>query len=107
MLTPENTPVPEGFVHIDFKDLSLGTCWIYGKENEVHDTSACKHKLIENDMKIWQDETEAVWSYSNLEVWYEDRKAYKECIRCDWKIRIICGWSRLYSKIMVGCELSF
>ena len=35
MLTPENTPVPDGFVSIDFKNLSLGTCWIYGKENEV------------------------------------------------------------------------
>ncbi len=57
--------VPEGFVHIDFKDLSLGTCWIYGKENEVHDTSACKQKLTENGMKIWQDEHEAVWSFEN------------------------------------------
>ena len=65
MLSPENTPVPEGFMHVDFKDLSLGTCWIYGKENEVHDTSACKQKIIENGMKIWQDENKAVWSFEN------------------------------------------
>ncbi len=65
MLTPVNTLVPDGFVSIDFKDLSLGTCWIYGKENEVHDTSACKQKLAENGMKIWQDEKGAVWSFEN------------------------------------------
>ena len=65
MLSPENTPVPEGFMHVDFKDLSLGTCWIYGKENEVHNTSACKQKLTENGMKIWQDENKAVWSFEN------------------------------------------
>ena len=63
MLTPENTPVPEGFVSIDFKDLSLGTCWIYGKENEVHDASACKQKLAENGIEIWQDKKGAVWSF--------------------------------------------
>ncbi|MBR6678354.1 MAG: ABC transporter ATP-binding protein, partial [Oscillospiraceae bacterium] len=55
-----------GFVYIDFKDLSLGTCWIYGKENEVHDTSACKQKLTENGMKIWQDEHETVWSFEKF-----------------------------------------
>ena len=65
MLTPENTPVPDGFVSIDFKDLGLGTCWIYGKENEVHDTSACKQKLAEVGMEIWQDENGAVWSFEN------------------------------------------
>ncbi len=63
--TPENTPVPEGFVSVDFNDLSLGTCWIYGKENGVHDTSACKQKLSENNMNIWNDETGAVWSFEN------------------------------------------
>ena len=65
MLAPENTQVPEGFISIDFKDLCLGTCWIYGKENEVHDTSACKQKLAENGMEIWQDEKGAVWSFEN------------------------------------------
>ena len=65
MFTPENTPVPDGFLHIDFSNLSLGTCWIYGKESEVHDTSACKQKLIENGMRIWQDEKGAEWSFEN------------------------------------------
>lgn len=65
MLTPENTPVPEGFLSIDFANLDLGTCWIYGREDEVHDTSACAQKITEQGMKIWQDENGAVWSFEN------------------------------------------
>ena len=65
MFAPANTPVPEGFISIDFKNFSLGTCWIYGKENEVHDTSACKQKLSESGMKIWKDQNGAIWSFEN------------------------------------------
>ena len=65
MLTPENTPVPEGFLSIDFANLDLGTCWIYGREDEVHDTSACAQRITEQGMKIWQDENGAVWSFEN------------------------------------------
>ena len=65
MLAPENTVVPEGFIGIDFNNLSLGTCWIYGKEEEVHDTSARKQMIINNGMEIWQDEKGAVWSFEN------------------------------------------
>ena len=65
MLTPVNTPVPEGFLSIDFANLDLGTCWIYGREDEVHDTSACAQKITEQGMKIWQDENGAVWSFEN------------------------------------------
>ncbi len=65
MLTPENTPVPNGFIHIDFMDLNLGTCWIYGKEADVHDTSLCKQKLLDNGIKLWRDENEAEWSFEN------------------------------------------
>lgn len=36
MFAPENTEVPEGFDHIDFPKSNLGTCWIYGKEDETH-----------------------------------------------------------------------
>ena len=28
MFAPEHTPVPDGFVSVDFENLSLGTCWI-------------------------------------------------------------------------------
>lgn len=65
MFAPKNTPVPAGFVSMDFHDLDLGTCWIYGKEDEVHDTSACRQKLAENGMELWQDERGAVWSFEN------------------------------------------
>ena len=65
MLTPENTPIPDGFVSIDFKDLSLGTCWIYGKESEIHDTRNCRQKLTDSGMTIWQDKDGAVWSFEN------------------------------------------
>ena len=33
---PEATPVPEGFVYIDFPKTTLGVCWLYGKEDEVY-----------------------------------------------------------------------
>ncbi len=65
MFVPENTPIPDGFIAIDFKNLNLGTCWISGKEDEVHDTSACKHKLIEQGMEIWQDDNGGIWSFEN------------------------------------------
>ena len=65
MLAPENTPVPEGFLSIDFEHLCLGTCWIYGKENEVHDTSACKQKLAENGIELWEDDNGGIWSFEN------------------------------------------
>ena len=31
MLTPANTRVPSSFISMDFVELNLGTCWIYGK----------------------------------------------------------------------------
>ena len=65
MLTPKHTPVPNEFVSIDFENLSLGTCWIYGKENEIHDTSSCKQKLEENGMELWRDNEGATWSFEN------------------------------------------
>ena len=33
--TPENTPVPEGFEYADFPKMSIGICWLFGKEDEV------------------------------------------------------------------------
>ena len=65
MLTPENTSVPNGFISIDFKDLNLGTCWLYGKESEVHNTGECKKKLEENGIQLWKDKDGAFWSFEN------------------------------------------
>ena len=65
MFTPANTPVPDGFDYIDFPSVGLGTNWIYGKENEVHDTSSCRSLLIDNGMNIWTDERGGEWSFEN------------------------------------------
>ncbi len=65
MFTPANTLVPQGFDFVDFPAIGIGTCWIYGKENDVHDTSACKRKLAENGMEPWMDESGATWSFEN------------------------------------------
>ena len=65
MFTPTNTPVPEGFASIDFPAMGLGTCWLYGKEDEVHDTSACKGFVMDAQLTIWQDNEGGVWSFEN------------------------------------------
>ncbi len=65
MFTPADTEIPDGFVGIDFEDTDLGTCWIYGRENEVHDTSKCSDALKENGLLLWKDRTGAVWSFEN------------------------------------------
>ena len=33
--TPENTPVSEGYECVDFPKMDIGTCWLYGKEEDV------------------------------------------------------------------------
>ena len=65
MFTPANTPVPEGFAHIDFSEVNLGTCWIYGKEKEVHNTKACKGEVIDQGLELWTDDNGGVWSFEN------------------------------------------
>lgn len=39
MFAPAGTPAPDGFISVDFNGVDLGTCWLYGKESEVHDTA--------------------------------------------------------------------
>ncbi len=65
MMTPAKTEAPEGFISIDFEALDLGTCWIYGKEKEVHQTSHCRGELEKNGMTPWKDENGGVWSFEN------------------------------------------
>ena len=65
MFTPEGTPVPDGFSNVDFPAGGLGTCWIYGKEKEIHNTKACKASIQCADMNIWQDSNGGVWSFEN------------------------------------------
>ena len=65
MLTPPGTPVPEGFEYIDFPAIGLGTCWIYGKENEVHDTRKCRSMVTDLGLSIWKDSNGGEWSFEN------------------------------------------
>ncbi len=65
MFAPIVTPVPEGFLSVDFSDVALGTCWIYGFEAEVHDTSACRSALAQQGMTVWTDENGGTWSFEN------------------------------------------
>ena len=62
MFAPADTQIPEGFEAIDFDGVSLGTCWIYGSENEVHNTSGCLGRIKESGYELWTDENGAVYS---------------------------------------------
>mgnify|MGYP001074408679 FL=1 len=65
MFAPADTEVPEGFEKIDFPAGGLGTCFIYGKEEEVHDTSGCRGAVENMGMEIWLDERGGIWSFEN------------------------------------------
>lgn len=66
MFTPADTVVPEGFDYIDFPAVGLGTCWIYGKENEVHGTiGKCRASVESIGLTIWKDAEGSEWSFEN------------------------------------------
>lgn len=66
MFAPENTEVPEGFQHIDFPKSSLGTCWIYGPEKEVHGAvCGCRNALQDAGIEISTDDEGAELSFEN------------------------------------------
>ncbi len=65
MFAPPETDVPDGFACIDFPTLSLGTCWLYGQENKVHDTSGCRVAIEAQGMVPWRDERGGEWSFEN------------------------------------------
>ncbi len=53
MFTPAGTSVPEGLDFIDFPASEFGTCWIYGKEEDVHGCiGGCKSALAEHGFEI-------------------------------------------------------
>ena len=67
MFTPADTPVPAGFDYVDFPaDADLGTCWIYGKESEVHTLCGrCRPAIEEAGMTLWRDADGAAWCFEN------------------------------------------
>lgn len=66
MFTPENTEVPEGFDYLDFPKSALGTCWIYGKEEEVHGIICQCYEAVRNaGMEISVDADGVEKSFEN------------------------------------------
>ncbi|RKJ21406.1 hypothetical protein D7X48_05505 [bacterium D16-50] len=66
MFTPENTIVPEGFEYIDFPKSSMGTCWVYGKEEETHAAVCnCRKALQDAGMEADTDCSGAETSFEN------------------------------------------
>ena len=66
MFTPENTVVPEGFEYIDFPKSSMGTCWVYGKEEETHAAVCnCRKALQDAGMEADTDCSGAETSFEN------------------------------------------
>ncbi|NMA82638.1 MAG: GyrI-like domain-containing protein [Epulopiscium sp.] len=57
MFFPEETPVPEGYMYVDIPKGDIGTCWIYGREDngelygeEPH--NMCVSKMIEAGWQV-------------------------------------------------------
>ncbi len=65
MFTPAGTAVPEGFEAWDYEAGAFGTCWIYGRENEVHDTRSCRAAIEAAGMELLTDGTGGLLSFEN------------------------------------------
>lgn len=66
MFTPEGTEVPQGFEYIDFPKSNLGTCWIYGGEEDVHGSVGNCWKALHNEgFEIAVDENGVEISFEN------------------------------------------
>jgi len=60
--TPENTPVPEGFEYENFPAMNIGTCWIYGKEDEIYAVEPIAfEKLQEEGFEFLSDSHSRWW----------------------------------------------
>ena len=61
---PENTIVPDGFDYVDFPNIELGVCWVYGKEEEVYCLEdKCADRLKEDGFEVVLDEKGAWWFF--------------------------------------------
>jgi hypothetical protein len=65
LFTPPGTPVPEGFLGVDFEKGALGVCWLYGPEDGVHDTRPCRQALEQAGMTVVPHTDGAIWSFEN------------------------------------------
>ena len=66
MFPPAGTEVPAGFDFIDFPESTLGTCWIYGEEKDVHRlTKGCSMALSMEGIEMTSDKTKLIYSFEN------------------------------------------
>ena len=60
----EKTPVPDGFEYYDFPKVSLGVCWLYGKEAEVFmQEDRCMKELEKQGHEVTNDDQGAWWFF--------------------------------------------
>jgi hypothetical protein len=60
MFFPENTEVPDGYEYVDIPESDIGTCWIYGREDngELYGDgplNMCVSKITEEGWNIDED----------------------------------------------------
>jgi len=64
MFFPPGTAAPEGYGYVDFPAGELGVCWVQGPDGEVYmQEHKCAEKLMEEGMKIANDEQGASWFF--------------------------------------------
>ena len=63
ILMPANTPVPEGFQHIDFPKSDIGVCWVYGKEPQIYQLCGKCEATLKEKFEFVPDEKGAYWSF--------------------------------------------
>jgi len=61
---PADTPVPEGFAHVDFPAGNLGVCWVHGKEPHIYGQEGkCAQKLKKQGFEL----TECDWCFERYD----------------------------------------
>jgi hypothetical protein len=58
MFLPKGTEVPHGFQALEFPEMSISVCSVYGKRNEVINyEDECRKKLAEEGLNLYKDNT--------------------------------------------------
>lgn len=66
MFFPEETPVPDGYMYVDIPSGDVGTCWIYGREDNGEIYGQEPHEMCISKIK------EAGWQIAK-DTWFFER----------------------------------
>jgi hypothetical protein len=66
MFFPEDTPIPNGYMYIDIPTGDVGTCWIYGREDNGEIYGQVPHNMCMSKV------IEAGWQFSE-DTWFFER----------------------------------